>query len=382
MKRANLALPALLLFAVLTLWIEDRWAWSLFQIGIFSLAAWRFSREGRFPTGTALIPLACAAAWPLAQLAFGLTVSPAETANAALNWFTFFLVCALALEIGSDPAELRRLLRILAVSGLILATAAVIQQVSSGGKIFWLFPSGYTDGVLGPFVNRNQYSAWVELLLPISLYLSASRDRYRALYLCASAVFYGSVIAGASRAGFVLTTGEAAAALGLMVLRKRVPGKILLQFAGFAAAAILAVGWQGLQARFEDRAGEAVRLDALEASLHMVRDRPWTGSGLGSWPQVYPHYARLDTGAFVNQAHNDWAQWASEGGLPFFALVFLFGALCSKPAVRSIYGLGVVAFLMHALVDYPMQQRPGLAAWFFAIAGLALAGGNARARDH
>jgi O-antigen ligase len=380
-RRETLVLPALLLFAILTLWVEERWAWSLFQIGIFSLAVWRFVRASRFPRSAALIPLAFAAAWPLAQLAFGLTVSPAETESAALNWLTFLLVCALAFDIGSDAAEARRFLRILAVSGLILAAAAVLQQVSSDGKIFWLFPSGYTDGVLGPFVNRNQYSAWVELLLPIALYLSASRDRYRALYLCAAAVFYGSVIAGASRAGFLLTTGEAAAALGLMVLRRRVPRKVLLQFAGFAAIAILAVGWQGLQARFEDRAGEAVRLDALQASLHMVQDHPWTGTGLGSWPQVYPRYAMVDTGVFVNQAHNDWAQWAAEGGLPFFLFLLLFAALCCKPAVRSIYGLGVVAFLMHALVDYPMQQRPGLAAWFFAVAGLVLAGGNARVRD-
>jgi O-antigen ligase len=381
MKRETLAFPALLLFAILTLWVDERWAWSLFQIGIFSLAAWRFVRAYRFPRSAALIPLAFAAAWPIAQLAFGSTVSPAETSSAALNWFTFFLVCALALDIGSDPAENRRLLRILAVSGLILSAVAILQQVSSGGKIFWLFPSGYTDGVLGPFVSRNQYSAWVELLLPVALYLSASRDRYRALYLCAAAVLYGSVIAGASRAGFLLTTGEAAAALGLMVRRRRVPRKILLQFAGFAALAILAVGWQGLQARFEDRAAEAVRLDALQASIHMVRDQPWTGTGLGTWPQIYPRYAALDTGAFVNQAHNDWVQWAAEGGVPFFVLVLLFAALCSKPAVRSIYGLGVVAFLLHALVDYPMQQRPGLAAWFFAVAGLVLADGIARVRD-
>jgi hypothetical protein len=30
-----------------------------------------------------------------------------------------------------------------------------------------------------------------------------------------------------------------------------------------------------------------------------------------------------------------------------------------------------VAFLLHALVDYPMQQRPVLAAWFFVMAGAA-----------
>ena len=53
--------------------------------------------------------------------------------------------------------------------------------------------------------------------------------------------------------------------------------------------------------------------------------------------------------------------------------MILFAGLLCKPAFRSIYGLGVAAVLLHALVDYPMQQRPGLAAWWFAMAGAAWA---------
>ena len=104
----------------------------------------------------------------------------------------------------------------------------------------------------------------------------------------------------------------------------------------------------------------------------MIRDRPWTGFGLGTWPIVYPRYASFDPGVFLNQAHNDWLQWAAEGGLPFVLLFAIFTALLWKRAIPSIYGLGTVAFLLHALVDYPMQQRPALAAWFFAIAAAAV----------
>ena len=116
-------------------------------------------------------------------------------------------------------------------------------------------------------------------------------------------------------------------------------------------------------------------MDAVRASLAMIHDRPWMGSGLGTWTLMYPRYAGLDTGLAVNQAHNDWAQWAAEGGLPFLLIMILFAGLLCKPAFRSIYGLGVVAVLLHALVDYPMQQRPALAAWWFAMAGAAWARG-------
>jgi O-antigen ligase len=123
-----------------------------------------------------------------------------------------------------------------------------------------------------------------------------------------------------------------------------------------------------------------LRLDAFKASLQMVGDRPWMGSGLGTWAILYPRYAGLDTGFFLNQAHNDWAQWAAEGGVPFVLILLIFAALLCKPALRSIYGLGVFAFLLHALVDYPMQQRPALAAWFFAVAGATIAVRNGRPR--
>jgi hypothetical protein len=146
-----------------------------------------------------------------------------------------------------------------------------------------------------------------------------------------------------------------------------------VQFGCFAAIAIAVVGWQGLRDRLGTPGTEVLRMDAVRASLAMIQHRPWLGSGLGTWARMYPRYAGLDTGVAVNQAHNDWAQWAAEGGLPFLVVMILFAGLLCKPAFRSIYGLGVAAVLLHALVDYPMQQRPALAAWWFAMAGAVCA---------
>lgn len=106
--------------------------------------------------------------------------------------------------------------------------------------------------------------------------------------------------------------------------------------------------------------------------MAMFRDHRWWGVGMGAWPVVYPAYAAFDPGVVLNQAHNDWVQWAAEGGVPFCFAILAFVALSWKRAVPSIYGVGTVAFLLHALVDYPMQQRPALAAWFFAVTAAAV----------
>jgi len=34
-----------------------------------------------------------------------------------------------------------------------------------------------------------------------------------------------------------------------------------------------------------------------------------------------------------------------------------------------LWGIGMLAVFVHCLMDYPMQQRPALAAFFFAMMG-------------
>jgi len=40
----------------------------------------------------------------------------------------------------------------------------------------------------------------------------------------------------------------------------------------------------------------------------------------------------------------------------------------ARPALRSIWGIGIVAVFLHALVDYPFA-RFGVAAWLFILVG-------------
>ena len=50
----------------------------------------------------------------------------------------------------------------------IIAFIAILQQFSSGGKLYWFRPSpGGNPG--GPWVNINQYAAYIEMLCPLAL---------------------------------------------------------------------------------------------------------------------------------------------------------------------------------------------------------------------
>jgi len=97
------------------------------------------------------------------------------------------------------------------------------------------------------------------------------------------------------------------------------------------------------------------------------------GFGLGNWARAYPQYALFDDGTYVNQAHDDWMQWAVEGGLPFLLALLGLAAMAAPAALRSVWGIGMLSLWVHCLVEYPLQQRPGIGAWFFALLGLLAA---------
>ena len=91
---------------------------------------------------------------------------------------------------------------------LVLSVVSAVQTFTSHGLVYWLFPTGYEDFVLGPFVYHNQYAGFIELILPLAL-VGALEDRRR-MPACAAiaAAMYASVIAAASRAGAILATAE------------------------------------------------------------------------------------------------------------------------------------------------------------------------------
>jgi hypothetical protein len=127
---AAVLFAALLFYAALTLWVPGRWAWSLFQVGVFLLAGWRVGRARSIRPTPALATLAVAAAWPLVQVAAGGSVHGGETWVAALNWASFLVVYLLATDILSGARERYWFLGAISLGGMTVATAAVLDRKS------------------------------------------------------------------------------------------------------------------------------------------------------------------------------------------------------------------------------------------------------------
>jgi len=101
----------------------------------------------------------------------------------------------------------------------------------------------------------------------------------------------------------------------------------------------------------------------------VAKARPLTGYGLGTFPEVYQRYALRIFPFYANHAHNDWVEFVDEGGVPFLLLILVPFAAAIPVSLRHPWGLGVVAVMLHACVDFPFA-RPSVSGWMFLLLGL------------
>src|ERR1017187_369785 len=204
-----------------------------------------------------LIPLAGTVVIGLAQLLTAHTANRWETWNAVLRWAVYLTAFFLASQIGASQDVLRPFRLALLYFGFGISVVAVLQYFTSPGQVFWIFQSEYSGDVFGPFVNRDHYAAFIELILPMALFEALS-DRRKVLFGAVMAgTMVASVIAGASRAGSVLVILESAAVL-LLASRRGVRSarKVTGRFAALVVVCSLAftavVGWTRVWEKFQD----------------------------------------------------------------------------------------------------------------------------------
>ncbi len=363
------ALTLILWFGLLSLRAADavRWWLTGFELALLVLAAVVIVRRRLavrwHPIG---MVLGAVAVWGVGQVWLGISVDPQRTLQAALGWAVNCVAFSVALAVCGRSWVRERFLPAQALFALVLSVGAVIGL--------------YTVGALGPFAYKNQFAAYLEVGTAIAMARAIRDQRHVIGWMLAAGAMFAAAAAAGSRAGAILCLAEVLILPAVGAWRGYISGSELARLSGLAVVSagvlVMVTGWETVWQRLQEPNPYALRADMLRSSLAMAEERPLTGFGLGAWPSAYPGYALYDDGTFVNQAHNDWAQWTVEGGVPLLIAMLAVVAMLLRPALDSLWGLGLMAVFAHAWVDYPFEQRPALAAFFFAMAGVLVAGGG------
>lgn len=344
------------------------------------------------------IPMAAFGILILVQVSFRLSAYPHDTVSSALLYCAYAMLCFLSRQALVRGAQARKLAVIFTVFGSALAALALLQGVSSNGKLYWLRQPRMGGWIYGPYVNHNHYAGLMELLIPIPLVLSLSRlasDKERIAAGIAAALMVGTVFLSGSRGGMLAMLVELCV-LGAILFRHRRGVRTVMSVGIFAVVLVSLLTWLGgkeLSTRVTSISAESrteisggMRLSIDRDTIRMFRTKPVLGWGLGTFPTVYPQFRSFYTNFFVNEAHNDYLQLLAEMGALGFAAMLWFLVVAYRKAFSKIGNwmsevggavtlaclLGVTGILVHSLVDFNLQI-PANAALFYVFCTAAAA---------
>src|SRR5882672_1971520 len=329
MKFLRVGICALVVFGVAAHGGVEDWARAVLEIGAGLLfLAWSvwlyFNREEQPVFSPLLPPLAALSILVLGQLFFRGTASAYNTRMELLLLLADLIVLFLAVQAFRTLEDWRGFVWFGMFFGFLVSLFAILQHLTSNGKLYW-FREIRSGGLpFGPYVNRNHFAGFAELVLPLALIPlvlgRVRRERWPVVGLFAD-LPVGALFLSASRGGIVSLVAELGV-LALVMILRRTMGKPLLAGAAVLLVALLLVSWLGVGPILqrlstvqlvEVTAGKraAMRGDTWRIFL----DHPFVGTGLGTLQIVYPPYETLYDGKIVNHTHNDYLEALAETGI-------------------------------------------------------------------
>jgi len=368
------ALASAILLNILVNWTLRYWPVAVGIVGISLVAlVWALSaRHIALPPETALVALI--GVWGPLQLLFHISVLPVLTVQSSLIWMMSAITFILASQILRGKTAQQLFLRFVLWVTTGIALIAMLQATTDPVRVFGIFAA--EPSVVGTMYYKNHFAALMELVAPIALW-EIRNGKVLKGGLCYAALF-AATITSLSRAGTIGVLAELVIFLVIMVSSRQwsmqaalgIIGALLLMVAGASAIA----GTERLWDRMQESSPYHLRAQVARSTVDMIAERPWFGFGMGAWRPAYRRFARLDDRLIMNEAHNDLAQWASEGGIPFLLLIVGLTAWLGRRIFQSVWALGLIVVLAHCYVDYALRTPPLQFLWF-AIAGTVAGAG-------
>jgi len=398
MKLIRISICALVVFGVVSHGAVEDWARAVLEIGTALLFfAWTvrayLTQEHQLIVSPLLLPLGTFLLIVLGQWAFHRTASSYSTRMEIQLLLADILLLFLAAQAFQTLEDWRSFVWFVMSFGFLVALFGILQHLTFNGKLYWLREMHFGGIPFGPYVNRNHFAGFTELVIPISLVPlvlgKVRRERWFLVSLFA-VVPIGALVLSASRGG-IISFGVEAGALVLWLVLRRTAGRHLLSGGAVLLLAFLMVSWLGVQ-QLVERFSSLQSLEVTAGKRASMRadtwriflEHPWTGTGLGTLQLVFPAYETHYDGKIVNHTHNDYLEGLAETGIAgglccvWFLGMLLFDSLrrLSQPVgafASTVQLSGLIAclgFLTHSLVDFNLHI-PANALLFFLMANLA-----------
>jgi O-antigen ligase len=351
----------------------------------------------------------------------GLSMDVDSTRSTVMMLIFLLASFIIAANFFASRERLSTLASFLVIFGVALALFSLIQSFAGEGRIYGFRPTKNNQG-FGPFINRNHFAGYMEMLIPVPIALIVARAVHKQswiFYGFAAAIMGLALVASLSRGGMVsliaglIFTAVVGSRLRRNIERKRFEqhraGSMLKRIGAvgaIAAAIFVGVIWIGAEnviRRTAETIEQARGTNEVYSSRRwiwndtwkMVKDYPILGVGIGAYETVFPTYASGGESYIrVDFAHNDYLQVLADAGIVGGLLAVWFIYLVFRAVMRGIKaadplkgamalaaGAGVFSILVHSLFDFNLQI-PSNSLLFLLLSAIAsYAGASADQSD-
>jgi len=334
-----------------------------------------------------------------------LSLIPSHTLREGLELLSCFLLGFLIVNTVTRRHQIRRIFYVLIVMGVFEAFYGFFEFYNKNPRILFYKKTYYLDSVTGTFVNRNHFSGYLEMIIPLAIGLIITRIDLFSL----SGLKWREKLLRLSEKGLatnlLLSLGVIAMSVAIFFSKSRT-GMFLLVFTFilFFALTVLYFGMAGHQKKWIKNflhvvflaiiiislyigIGAALDRFALDRLLQEQRPLYWAntigilsefpifGAGLGTFTSIYPDFEQSGRLVRIEHAHNDYLEYLAElgvvgfllllGGILFiFVTSFLVWRLRRYPQAKGLALGGIIAvinILIHSIVDFNLHIPANMA---------------------
>ncbi len=324
-----------------------------------------------------------------------LSFTPSSTKIALATLIAYMLLFVTVTQRLQSFADVERLLRLIALAVILMASFGLLQYFTSNGLFFWFYEHPFSSTyrvAKGTFTCRNHFAhflvlgmgpllAWIVLRLQekkqVKYEQKINRKRCDIALILGLILVVFAVLLSLSRGGAVAMA--IVITIGITLYYRR--GLISCSFLyGFAALGILVIGmlsvygYESVAGRLDDlTSGSINELDSNNgrrkiwaANLAAAQEGGFFGSGAGSHREIYPVYLPQSQNIEYTHAENGYLQIITECGYLGAGLLALsllaigrwcWQAIRQANSVRQLVAAaavssGLAASVVHSLVDF------------------------------
>jgi len=352
-----------------------------------------------------------------------MTVNQKATLQETIRIASYILMYIITIQLLTSGKYLKRTVEVVVSITIVIAFFAIIQRYTSPEHIYWFRPVPEGGSPFGPWVNRSQYAGFMAMVLPLIiglfLYFRPSveeEEPFRAkivtlltspgsnlrIFLSLGVVLVLlSILLSLSRGGILVTLLSILVFFYLLSKKSSfrfwpvliiISGSVVLFFLTFGSEEI---SWKFSNTFTEEGEWKLSRLAIWKDTLEIIKTFWLTGSGFGTFVDIFPVYKTMPNNMVYDHAHNDYLELLTDGGVIGFILVvwFILAVLTSgwkkirrrRDNFSILIGIaamvGICSMLFYAFTDFNMHNgADGL--YFFFLCGLLVSASNTRFHYH